>query len=108
MPTTDAGAAAADTTKHVTVRCQFCESWNRVLVQRAHDRPKCGKCGRPLLLDRPIALSDETFQRTVDSSDVPVLVDFYADWCAPCKMMAPAVDAVAAAHEGRALVGKRS
>jgi thioredoxin 2 len=106
MPTTDASTAATDTAKHVTVRCQFCESWNRVDVRRAHERPKCGKCGRPLLLDRPIPLSDETFQRTIDSSDVPVLVDFYADWCAPCKMMAPAVDAVAAAHEGRALVGK--
>jgi len=106
MPTTDAGASGTETVKHVTVRCQFCESWNRVDASRAQDRPKCGKCGRPLLLDRPVPLTDETFQRTIDASEVPVLVDFYADWCAPCKMMAPAVDAVAAAHQGRALVGK--
>jgi thioredoxin 2 len=107
MPMPNTGATTEDTaTKQVTVRCQFCETWNRVDVTRAQDRPKCGNCGRPILLDRPVPLSDDTFQRTVDASEVPVLVDFYADWCGPCKMMAPAVDALAAAHQGRALVGK--
>jgi thioredoxin 2 len=95
-----------DTAKKVTLRCQFCQSWNRVDAARAHDRPKCGKCGKPLLLDRPVTLSDETFQRTIQDSEIPVLVDFYADWCAPCKMMAPSVDAVAAKYQGQALVGK--
>ncbi len=94
-----------DATK-VTVRCQFCETWNKVIAAKAASRPKCGKCGRPLLLDRPYTLTDETFDRTIAESDLPVLVDFYADWCGPCKQMAPHVDQLAAKYQGRALVAK--
>jgi len=75
-------------------------------MARAADRQKCGKCGKPLLLDRPMGLTDETFRRTVEASEVTVLVDCYADWGGPGKMMAPAVDAVAGANVGRALVAK--
>jgi thioredoxin len=59
-----------------------------------------------MLLDRPIHLDDETFSRTITESDVPVMVDFYADWCGPCKMMAPAVDQLASAYAGKAIVAK--
>ena len=104
------GTARPDTTAanahHITVRCQFCETWNRVVAERAADRPKCGKCGKPMLVDRPIALNDETFARTVAESEVPVLVDFYADWCGPCKIMAPSVDQLAAENQGKLLVAK--
>ena len=93
-------------TKKVTLRCQFCESWNRIDAARAADKPKCGKCGTPMLLDRPVKLDDETFERTIREAEIPVLVDFYADWCGPCKMMAPFVDEVAASYQGRALVAK--
>lgn len=89
-----------------TLRCQFCQSWNRIDVSRAQDRPKCGKCGKPMLLDRPIKLDDESFQRTIAESQVPIIVDFYADWCGPCKMMAPAVDQLAAKYSGMAIVAK--
>ena len=92
--------------KKATLRCQFCQSWNKVDVSRAEDRPKCGKCGKPMLLDRPIHLNDETFSRTISESAVPVLVDFYADWCGPCKVMAPSVDKLAADYIGRALIAK--
>jgi thioredoxin 2 len=104
------GTAQPDTTAgsahRITVRCQFCETWNRVVAERAADRPKCGKCGKPMLVDRPIALNDETFARTVTESEIPVLVDFYADWCGPCKIMAPSVDQLAAENQGKLLVAK--
>jgi thioredoxin 2 len=58
------------------------------------------------LLDRPLKLTDDTFDRTIESAEVPVLVDFYADWCGPCKMMAPYVDQLASKVTGRALVAK--
>jgi thioredoxin 2 len=88
------------------IQCQFCQTWNRIDATRAADRPKCGKCGRPILLDRPLKLTDDTFDRTIESAEVPVLVDFYADWCGPCKMMAPSIDQLAAKVTGRALVAK--
>jgi thioredoxin 2 len=97
---------ATATEKKTTLRCQFCLSWNSVDVTRAADRPKCGKCGKPMLLDRPLHLNDETFTRTVSESEVPVFVDFYADWCGPCKIMAPSVDKLAAEYTGRAIVAK--
>lgn len=100
----ETGTAAA--TKHLTLRCQFCETWNRIDAARAADRPKCGKCAKPMLLDRPFPLNEETFARTIEDAEVPVLVDFYADWCGPCKMMAPSVDEIAATYQGRALVAK--
>ena len=93
-------------TRHLTIRCQFCEAWNRIDASRAADRPKCGNCGKPMLLDRPIALNDDTFARTIAESDVPVLVDFYADWCGPCKMMAPFIDEIARERQGQVLVAK--
>jgi len=98
--------ATPHTAHKITVRCQFCETWNRVVAERASDRPKCGKCGKPMLIDRPIALNDDTFTRTVTESEIPVLVDFYADWCGPCKIMAPSVDQLAAENQGRLLVAK--
>lgn len=97
---------AATATKKLTLRCQFCETWNRIDAARASDQPKCGKCGKPMRLDRPIKLDDDTFQRTIAEAEIPVLVDFYADWCGPCKMMAPYVDELAAKHVGKALVAK--
>jgi thioredoxin 2 len=101
------GTAAKEAiSTRATVRCQFCQSWNRVDVARAIDRPKCGNCGKPMLLDRPIHLDDDTFSRTIAEAQVPVMVDFYADWCGPCKVMAPAVDQIASNYTGKAIVAK--
>lgn len=106
MSDTEAGMETTTATKHLTLRCQFCETWNRIDAARAADRPKCGKCGKPMLLDRPLKLDDETFARTIAEAQVPVLVDFYADWCGPCKMMAPFVDELAREKQGVALIAK--
>jgi thioredoxin 2 len=84
----------------------YVATWNRIDATKVIAGPKCGKCAKPILLERPIALDDETFARTINESDIPVAVDFYADWCGPCRMMAPAVDALAAHLQGKALIGK--
>lgn len=88
------------------LRCAFCLAVNRVDVSRAVNRPKCGSCEKPMLLDRPVRVTDEDFERTVLGADVPVLVDFYADWCQPCKVLAPMLDEVANKNVGRFLVAK--
>ena len=89
-----------------TVACSFCSRLNRVDTARVDDRPKCGQCGRPMLLDRPVRVTDADFERVIGGTDVPVIVDFYADWCGPCKTMAPALDALASEQRGRVLVAK--
>ena len=93
-------------TRKATVRCAFCSRLNRVNLARAGDRPKCGECGKPLLLDRPIAVTDADLDQVVAGTDVPVLVDFYADWCGPCKMMVPVLDDLARSRLGEVLVTK--
>ena len=96
----------SDAQETLTLRCPFCLTLNTVDMSRAGDRPACGDCAKPMLLDRPLKVAAEDFDRTILNSGVPVLVDFYADWCGPCKIVAPLVDEIAGAHTGALLVAK--
>jgi len=93
-------------TRKATVACPFCETLNRVNMERVADRPQCGNCGRPILLDRPLAVADANFAQVTTDTTVPVVVDFYADWCGPCKVMAPLLDDIAHRRAGELLVLK--
>jgi thioredoxin 2 len=99
-------ASATQPARPVIVQCPFCSASNRVDLTRLSAGPKCAKCGKPLRLDRPQKVTDRDFDRTVSGSSVPVLVDFYADWCGPCRVMAPTLDEFARLRAGDALVLK--
>jgi thioredoxin 2 len=90
----------------VTTPCPFCGQLNRSDLGRLADGPRCGSCRRPLHFDRPVKVDDQSFDAVIGAADVPVLVDFYADWCGPCRMVAPVVDELAAARAGNVLVLK--
>jgi thioredoxin 2 len=97
---------AQTASRKATIACPHCARLNRVDLARAADRPRCGVCRQPISLDRPLALTDASFDRVVSDAPVPVVVDFYADWCGPCKMMAPFLDRVAAENAGAVLFAK--
>ena len=94
------------TTRKATVRCPGCGRLNRLDMDRVKDGPRCGQCRNPIPTDRPLPVTDAEFDRVVAGTDVPVVVDFYADWCGPCKMMAPVLDEFARQHTGDILVLK--
>lgn len=90
----------------LTVPCPLCLEVAELEVAPGTTRATCPACQRPLLVDRPVAVSDESFERVLRGTELPVVVDFHAEWCAPCRMTAPLLDELALDMAGRAVVFK--
>ena len=96
--------------EHTIIRCRQCGTKNRVPQNRMHERPVCGKCHAllPALTSAgsPVIVSDQSFQREILDFSGAVLLDCWAPWCGPCKMVAPMLDQLAKTYAGRAKIAK--
>ena len=94
--------------QQTVIACPHCGARNRVALDKIDQGPKCGQCGAPLPLSagEPVTVSDADFNREVLASPLPVLVDCWAPWCGPCKMITPILDELARTYQGRLKIAK--
>jgi thioredoxin 2 len=88
------------------VVCPHCSAINRVPEDRLQQHPQCGSCHQALFGPAPLQLGDADFERFIARSELPLLVDFWASWCGPCRMMAPQFEQAAQMLQGRAVLAK--
>jgi thioredoxin 2 len=94
----------------IIIRCLNCGAKNRIPENRLNESPRCGRCGAPLVLaqsqGQPFDVNDLNFEREVVAVSGPVIVDCWAPWCAPCRLVTPILEELAAKYTGGVLVAK--